>query len=140
MDRHEQARLRLATERHPAARVVGTLHLAEFHLGETVRGFLDVMAYAGDPGVQPLPRPAGRGRWPRGHAARHAAGWPVPVTVDDPFQCWLDTTGRWWLVRFDAAGAAADAHTVGNPLRTAAQLAEFREALDDVLQACGVAR
>jgi hypothetical protein len=133
MDRHEQARLRLATERHPAARVVGTLHLAEFHLNETVQGFLEVMAHAGDPGVQPL-------RWPRGHAARHAAGWPVPVTVDDPFQCWLDTTGQWWLVRFDAFGAAADAHTVGNPLRTAAQLAEFREALDQVLHACGVAR
>jgi hypothetical protein len=139
MDRHDQARLRLATERHPASRVVGSLHLAEYHLGETVQGFLAVMEQAGDPGVQPLPRPGGRARWPRGHAARHASGWPVPVAVDDPFQCWLDTTGRWWLVRFDPSGTAADAHTVGSPLHTAVQLGEFRDALDQVLQACGVA-
>jgi hypothetical protein len=138
MEPRHDARLRLAAQRHPAARVVGTLHLAQHHLAQVARAFVTLMDAAGDPGARPLPPPARRGRWPRGHQARNTAGWPVPVTVDDPFQCWIDTQARWWMIRFDARGSTVDAHTIGTPLRLATDLDRFRTGLEQVLERCAV--
>jgi hypothetical protein len=140
MDAHEDAQLRLAAFRHPAARVVGTLHLAQRQVAEAATAFLTLMAGAGDPGAGPLPPPRGRHRWPRGHRARSVRGWPVAVPVDDGFACWLDTESRWWTVRFDEDGGALDTYTVGSPVRAAEDLARCCNALDEVLRACGVPR
>jgi len=138
MEPREDARLRLAALRHPAARVVGSLHGAQRQLGEAARAFVTLMAAAGDPGARHLPPPGGRSRWPRGHGARQARGWPVPVRVDDPFQCWIDTAAQWWMIRFDGRGSPLDAHTVGTPLRTADELPGYRDGLEHVLAACRV--
>jgi hypothetical protein len=135
MDAQEDAQLRLAAFRHPAARVVGSLHQAQLRLDEAARAFLTVMAAAGDPGAGPLPAPGGRTRWPRGHGARHVQAWLLPVPGDDGFQCWLDTTGQWWTVRFDGDGSALDAHPVGDPLRAAAELGAYRDAFEQLLVA-----
>ena len=140
MDAHEDAQLRLAAFRHPAARVVGTLHLAQGQLEEAARAFLTLMAGAGDPGARHLPPPRGRSRWPRGHGARQVRGWDLPVPVDELFRCWLDTTGLWWMVRFDGSGQALDAHTVGTPLQAADQLGAYRDAFEHVLASCRVSR
>jgi hypothetical protein len=136
MEPQEDARLRLAAFRHPAARVVGTLHLAQHRLTEAARAFLTVMAAAGDPGARQLPPPGDRGRWPRGHHARRVLGWPLPVRVDERFQCWIDTAGRWWMLRLDDRGRPIDAHTVGTPLRTAGELADFHDGLEHILTTC----
>jgi hypothetical protein len=138
MDADDDAVLRLAAQRHPASRGVGTLHLAQHRLAEAVRAFLRAMAEAEYPGVRPLPAPKGRNRWPRGHQARHTSGWPVPAEVDRPFQCWIDQAGRWWMLRFDVQGYPLDAHTVGTPLRLASDLPRFTGALEEILRACRV--
>jgi hypothetical protein len=140
MEPHEDARLRLAALRHPAARVVGTLHLAQHRLTEATRAFVTVMAAAGHPGARPLPPPGGRHRWPRGHGARGAEGWLVPVAVEQSFRCWLDTAGQWWMIRYDDQARPLDAHTVGTPLRTAADLHGFRVAFEQLLADGGVPR
>jgi hypothetical protein len=140
MDAHEDAQLRLAAFRHPAARVVGTLHGAQHQLQEASRAFLRLMSAAGDPGSEPLPPPGGRSRWPRGHQARQAVGWPLPVSTEESFQCWIDTAGRWWMIRVDEHGEAIDAHTVGSPLRAPVELGGYREGFEQILAACRVPR
>jgi len=140
MDAQEDAQLRLAAFRHPAARAAGSLHQAQRRLDEAAGAFRTVMAEAGDPGSEPLPPPGGRGRWPRGHGARRVRGWPVPVPVEEGLRCWLDTSARWWMVRVDAPGHTLDGHTVGSPLRTTGELVAYRDALDGILTANRVPR
>ena len=110
MEPDRDAVLRLAAQRHPASRDAGSLHLAQHRLGEAARAFVVIMSGAGRPGARPLPPPAGRSRWPRSHQARSTTGWPVPVEVERPFQCWIDVTGQWWMLRFDESGSPIDAH------------------------------
>ena len=139
MEPDRDAVLRLAAQRHPASRDAGSLHLAQHRLADAARAFVVIMAGAGRPGARPLPAPAGRSRWPRNHQARSTSGWPVPVEVERPFQCWIDMTGQWWMLRFDEAGAPIDAHTVGTPLRRASEMITFADALDSIVHACGAA-
>jgi hypothetical protein len=134
----QDARLHLAAQRHPASRAVGTLHYSQHRLDDVVRSFVVLMQRAGDPGAHALPAPVGRNRWPRGHQARGVSGWLVPVTVEAPFQLWIDRAGRWWMVRFDPSGAALDAHTIGTPLKRAAELDQYASALERVLDNCGI--
>lgn len=134
----QDARLHLAAQRHPASRAVGTLHYSQHRLDDVVRSFVALMSRAGDPGAHLLPAPVGRNRWPRGHQARGVSGWLVPVAVEDPFQLWIDRSGRWWMVRFDG-DAALDAHTIGTPLKRAAELDQYASALERVLDSCGIA-
>ena len=79
-------------------------------------------------------------RWPRNHHARHVRGWHVPVPVEDPFQLWIDDDGHWWMLRFDAGGTPLDVHTIGTPLKRAAELDSIAGALERILVEMGVER
>jgi hypothetical protein len=117
MEPHEDARLRLAALRHPAAGAGGSPVRAGQRLDETVAAFLTAMALAGHPGAAPLPGPAGAG----------AAGWAVatdPGRGDGP-TCWLDTAGRWWRAGPDGAATATD-----HAAATVSDLDGLRRALD----------
>jgi hypothetical protein len=133
MDAQEDAELRLATFRHPAARVAGSLHQAQRRLDEAAAAFCTVMVSAGAPGSRPLPPPGERAHWPRGHQARKARGWLLPVPVETGLRCWIDTGAHWWLVRVDGDGRTRDAHTVGTPLRRADELPAYRDAFESIL-------
>ena len=138
MSLSRDAELRLAAQRHPASRAVGTLHFSQHRLDDVVRSFITLMHQGGDPGAQPLPPPAGRSRWPRNHQARHVSGWQVPVAAEASFQLWIDGQGLWWMVRFDPNGGALDAHTIGTPLKRAAELGQYASALERILDSCGI--
>ena len=138
MTSSQDARLHLAAQRHPASRAVGTLHYSQHRLDDVVRSFVVLMDRAGQPATRSLPAPVGRSKWPRGHQARGVSGWRVPVDVEDPFQLWIDSGGRWWMVRFEPGGSALDAHTIGTPLKRAADLDQYAFALERVLESCGI--
>jgi hypothetical protein len=138
MDERVDAQLRLAAQRHPAASRGASrptsVHYAHHQLEELAGAFIVLMSGAGNPGARPFPPPAGRHRWPRNHPARNALGWPVPVAVEPPFQCWIDTTGGWWLIRLSAGAGALDAHPVGAPLREVGDLSRYVDGLDRILE------
>lgn len=135
MDPRDDARLRLAARRHPASPSAGSLHFAQYQLSEVTNAFVVLMAAAGNPGVAPIPPPAGRDQWPRRHQARSVLGWPVVVVADGPFDDWIDVSGAWWRLRYDPSGALLDAHPLGRPMTTARELTNYADALDDILRA-----
>lgn len=113
----------------------GSLHFSQHQLTEVARAFVTVMAAAGYPGAEPIPPPHGREQWSRRHQARNTAGWPVVVTVDGPYDDWIDTSGAWWRLRYDDFGGLLDAHPLGTPIDSAGHFTEYADALDIILRA-----
>lgn len=135
MDPVDDAHVSLAARRHPSVPSTGSLHYSQHQLTEVAKAFVTVMAAAGYPGAEPLPPPQGREQWSRRHQARNTAGWPVIVTVGSPHDDWIDTSGAWWRLRYDETGALLDAHPLGTPIDSAADLTEYADALDTILRA-----
>ncbi len=134
MEPGDDARLRLAAQRHPATPSTGSLHFAQHQLRQVTKAFITLMTAGGNPGAQPLPPPGDREQWPRRHQARQVIGWDI-LSPDRPVDDWIDTAGTWWRLRYDNRGWLLDAHPLGSPIDAAQDLQRYTDALDDLLRA-----